>query len=390
MSSQTSTVSLIHPVKNWWLPDFQTADGSTIPINYDVGRSYSENQVGMNWLIKDLELAPGEPSMLVGQPEAGKTWAAQSIAVAVASGVDLWGSMKVRTGYVLHLSYEQQKALVIERYERLCAGLGLRFHGADGVGSRIATVNYPGLYLDSPTMQPWLLLACRGADLVIIDAFNSALQVSDENHSSVGRCLRMLASVSHQTGSTFLALHHMTKPREVGASNRLAMVRGSSAIVGACQVIYTLTGDARNHRTLTCAKSRMDGFEKKTLIMSDWMDDSEEFSVRKTTFRVGIHGEEATIEGSADIKAAIVNVLSQQGESMLNQTMLVTRVRAEAPQASHRAVTAMLNAMVKSQELMCTHGKGPGSPLLYFLPTALDEVVTSPVFARSQGDSRVA
>jgi len=46
-----------------------------------------------NWLCEGLELAPGAPSLWAGYGYTGKTFAAHSLAVAVASGRDVWGSV---------------------------------------------------------------------------------------------------------------------------------------------------------------------------------------------------------------------------------------------------------------------------------------------------------
>jgi len=191
------------------------------------------------WVVEGLYLAPGRPHMIAGYGFSGKTLAAQSLALSVASGKDVWGFFSVEPGTVRHLDYEMGYQATKRRYQRLARGMDLDLAS---LGDRLQVTNYPRVYLDDPDAEDAYAEACDGADLVILDALCGATPATDENASMVRARLDILARISEQTGSTFVIIHHAGKSR---TSDSRQTGRGSSAIFDACgtQLVMTASGN---------------------------------------------------------------------------------------------------------------------------------------------------
>ncbi len=104
----------------------------------------------INWLCKDLQLAPGRPNLLAGPGYGGKSIIAQSIAFAVATGQPVFGKYSVRMGKVIHLNYDQGRRVPLSRYQRLMRAAMMSPHD---FGDRLSIASHPGIYLDDPACE---------------------------------------------------------------------------------------------------------------------------------------------------------------------------------------------------------------------------------------------
>jgi hypothetical protein len=212
------------------------------------------------WLVPALELGPGRPCGLWGYGGTGKSYVAMALALAVASGVELFGRLPVRQGRVAHLSHELGARVLKERYRRLANGQGIRL---SDLGDRLIVAPYPSIYLNQATAEDAYLEAFKGFDLVVIDSFRRAIPGSDENDSTVSDCLMMLARVSNLTDCTFVVLHHTGKSdiqaKPGDGSDKRASGRGSSGIFDACGCIWLVEGAGRGPRKLTQIRAHDDG-----------------------------------------------------------------------------------------------------------------------------------
>ena len=71
----------------------------------------------LRWAVPDL--LPEGLSLLVGAPDAGKSWLALDIALAVAAGGDALGALPVDAGRVLYLALEDGPRRVQDRIRLL-------------------------------------------------------------------------------------------------------------------------------------------------------------------------------------------------------------------------------------------------------------------------------
>lgn len=211
-------------------------------IGFPVVKVYSTAEIlapspPVEWIVPELQLAPGRPALLYGVAGAGKTIIAQSLALAIAAGVPLWGQFQTRKGRVLHVDYDVGGVML--RYRRLAAGHGV---GLSDLGDRLSVIRSPPIHLDSGAkMEAFLEAHCKGVLFCVIDALRTAAPKTDENDSRMGGCLTLLSRVSAQTSTAFLVLHHVGKVKD-DAGDSPASPRGSSAILAASGAGLLVTG----------------------------------------------------------------------------------------------------------------------------------------------------
>lgn len=207
----------------------------------------------VDWLCQGLELAPGAPSIWAGYGFSGKTFAAQDLAVAVATGASLWG-MPVRKGRVVHLDFEQGRRLTAARYQKLLRGRGL----LDFAGNLEVGV-FPPFRLGAAT-EKQLTEMCAGRALCVIDSLRAAAPGDLEENSSEFRApLDMLARISETTGCAFVVIHHARKPAKDNAGGAKMSLRGSGAIFDACAAVLVFSGEKDRPTKVSMEKARITG-----------------------------------------------------------------------------------------------------------------------------------
>jgi len=193
------------------------------------------------WLVQDIHLVRGRPTLIAGYGFSGKSLMVQQLAIALAAGAAVWGKYKPSEPFeVRHLDYEQGRHATLKRYQRLALG-----HGIDRsmVGDRIQVCVFPDVYLDSKDAQDAYARAVEGVHVVVLDALRGATPSLDENDSTIRRCIDNLTRVSEKTGTAFLILHHAGKSRGDDDGDPRKVPRGSSAIFDACGCVYTVDGE---------------------------------------------------------------------------------------------------------------------------------------------------
>ncbi len=217
------------------------------------------------WLIEALDLCPGAPAMLAGYGYTGKTIAAQSMALAIASGNRAWDAFAALAGRIVHFDYEQGKRLTSRRYQRLAAGRDLT---PDDVRGNLGVICHPRVYLDTPDAEEIFPRTVDGSVLCIIDSLRAAAPSIDENSSEVRRVLDMLGRVSERTNCTFLVIHHARKTQKESTGGIRETIRGSGALYDACSSVLVLEGQPEQDvRTLHHVKARTSGKTSEPLTM---------------------------------------------------------------------------------------------------------------------------
>jgi len=208
------------------------------------------------WTVEGLGLAPGAASVIAGYGFAGKTLIAQSLALSVASGKDLWGVFHVARGRALHLDFEQGDRLTRERYQRLAAGIDLDWRD---LGNDLHAAIMPPVYLDDPNAEDVYRRTMDGFSLVVVDSLRAAAPRADENSSDVRRYIDLLSRVAEKTGSLVVFLHHSRKPTEDQAGGAKMAVRGSSAIYDACASVFLVSAKKNEPTRVQHEKDRIRG-----------------------------------------------------------------------------------------------------------------------------------
>jgi hypothetical protein len=208
------------------------------------GRQLAQPLQRIPWLCRALGIGPGRATILGGYGGVGKTFAAQSLMLAVAAGHRrLWDCYELQHegGAVLHLDFEQGQWITQWRYQRLAYSLGIDLDSE--VGDRITTTHYPALYLTDPTTERRLVKLCTGKAVVLIDSLRAACPGVDENDSAMGSYLYLLARVSELTGATLLVVHHEGKTTGDNPRSGIEKLRGSSAIAAGAGSVLSFVKD---------------------------------------------------------------------------------------------------------------------------------------------------
>jgi hypothetical protein len=251
------------------------------------------------WLVLGLDMCPGAPTLLAGYGFSGKTLAAQSLALSVATGRPTWGYYETRRGRVVHIDLEQGARLTSERYQRLARGMGIH---PDELRGQLAVAALPTLRLTDPRAKEQLLRVCDGAALLIIDSLRAGAPDIEENSSQFRGCLDMLTSVSEKTGATPKLLHHARKPTQDGSGGAKATIRGSSAIFDACASVLVMSAEKGEPALITHEKARTSGITAEDFALR--IEDVASGADPRWGLRVSTVGSEAVKDTREAKKAA--------------------------------------------------------------------------------------
>lgn len=210
----------------------------SLAIVGETGAELAEAPPPIAWICRGLHLAPGRPTLLSAFGGAGKTWAAMDLALAVATGgaTALAGLHLQRWGRVVHLNAEMHRAQVRRRYQRLAYARGVDLATAR---LEVASRSHFGSFsLCQPDAKQRLIATCEGATLLVIDSFRALTAGVEENSSEIRAYLDLLLEVTERTGVCVLVIHHEGKPPSDGQRDAVHRIRGSGAIVDACDTTW--------------------------------------------------------------------------------------------------------------------------------------------------------
>ena len=185
------------------------------PIAFESGLDLCANDDGddeRGWLVAGLIPAHGF-TLQASAPKCGKTWIAESVALALASATPLFGVFATarKPRHVFLLLAEDSRADTKRRLRKLLAGAGLDETVLDRVHvkcrERVDLLNVDHLARVVASVR---MLSCKPA-LVVIDTLRDAHSGSEvEDMDAVSRRLRDLASV---LDCALFVTHHVRKLR---------------------------------------------------------------------------------------------------------------------------------------------------------------------------------
>jgi hypothetical protein len=248
-------------------------------------------------------------TLFAGEPRTFKTWAALQLLLAIAAGEPFMGTEPARSGRVLYVAEEGARAKLAERLGRLAGSLQPPA-GSVRIMHRLGTTLAAGEGWDRVRAT----VAAERPVLVVLDTL-AALMVGDENSvRDMHDALRHIQALIAEYGVTVILLHHINKNGDGRPGKRL---RGSSALWGAVDCIWTFTRDTANGLPQNAG----------TILVEPKDGDLERirFAWDAETFLLGQDAApRCTLEGIAEMAA----VLEERGE----------RVTADALQAEFAGV----------------------------------------------------
>lgn len=190
----------------------------------------------LQWAVHGL--VPEGFGLLVGPPKAGKSWAALSIALALASGGRAFGKVLInRPRPVLYLALEDGDRRLQDRCRMLL--------GTDPIPPLFE-------YATSPTpaeavqLMAWWIAKQDDDVLVLLDTLGKVSPPSAPGESAYARDYRIGTTlkrlVDERPGSTLLAVHH---DRKAGAEDFVDSVSGTHGLAGSSDFMLVL--DRKRH-----------------------------------------------------------------------------------------------------------------------------------------------
>jgi hypothetical protein len=210
----------------------------------------------VNWTLRDLDIAPGPPTLTAGFGFSGKTVCWQDVFLAAASDTLAWGRFPVRGGRALHLDYEQGSHLTAMRYQRLARARGIDPRDIQG---RLTLANLPEWHLDTDAGADEAMRLADGFDIGLVDSFRAACPQTDENSSEARVPLDRLNRISEKTGITWVVIHHARKPSQNAQGGARMAIRGSGALYDACGSVLVFSGEKGEPITVEHEKAKITG-----------------------------------------------------------------------------------------------------------------------------------
>ena len=170
------------------------------------------------WLV-DGVIAKGDSTLLVGEPNVGKSWISLSLAVAVANGDESWIKWPLtHHGRVLYIDEENPYDVVYHRLRQL----GLKNH------DNMRYLHRQGVRLDKRFDRILDEAIEYNPSLIVMDSL-TRLHTQDENNAGAmaGLFNDSINVLTKETGSAILILHHTNKGDSTSSYVR---TRGSSDI----------------------------------------------------------------------------------------------------------------------------------------------------------------
>lgn len=191
------------------------------------------------WAVPGL--LPEGFNLLVGKPKMGKSWMALAVALAVASGGEVFGSITAEAGEVLYLALEDTLRRLQDRLKKVL-GKETVPHGLHMV------TEWPRLPGGLGALETWLSEHpdCR---LVVIDTLTRLRPPrirGADSYEEDGTLGSMLQSLAHKYHVAIVAIHHSRKAKAFDLTDA---VLGSTGLTGAADSIAVLTRKGRPPET---------------------------------------------------------------------------------------------------------------------------------------------
>ncbi len=217
----------------------------------------------VRWIIRDL--LPEGLTVLAGAPKVGKSWLAQSLSLAVATGSEALGKFPATKGQVLHLALEDTKQRFQDRMRKLNKN-------GSKTGYRNASfcLQWDPLPNGLASLQKWILDQ-EIPRMIVIDTFQKIRSrnigrfednVYAKDYVEVG----LLHQLATRNNIAILLVHHKRKALSDDPFNG---VSGSSGITGAADAIWIFDKPNRERMVASLMISGRDISDRKYALAWD-------------------------------------------------------------------------------------------------------------------------
>lgn len=177
----------------------------------------------------------GSLGLLVAYGSSLKTWLAMALLLASATGSD-WLGRSCRQAEVCLIDFESGDYELRRRVQMIARG-----HGYATPIAGFTFASMPDVCLAEDAFFEAIEPLARRFGIIVVDSLAAGSGGVDENDARFARPLQRLKAIASKTGCVIILIHHSRKTTGDGKTDEREMVRGSSAIFNAVDVVLGLT-----------------------------------------------------------------------------------------------------------------------------------------------------
>jgi AAA domain len=181
-------------------------------------------------------LVPEGLTILAARPKTGKSWLALQLAIGIASGAVVLGSLQTTPGKVLYLALEDTRHRLKKRARKLLESMKLP--APANLIFRTATQKSKDGGLVH--LSEWLDENKADAKFVIVDTlakFRTAKKGASDSYSDDYEAVGGLKEVADRYGVSMMVIHHS---RKADAESPFDQVSGTLGLTGAADAVFVL------------------------------------------------------------------------------------------------------------------------------------------------------
>jgi RecA-family ATPase len=193
-------------------------------------------------------LVPGTVALLAGQAGTGKSFIAEALADAVASGGRFAG-MPTNQSPVLYFHEEMTMPEVAER-------IRLMMTPEEALNHKVWYAIRSGARIDTPGGRDQLITTIMDmrVRLVVMDSLSDFHRQPENSNEMMGNMLRAVRDMAGITGACILIIHHSGKPKSEEDGSEI--LRGASALRDVASDIMVVSETDKEGRRLIFKKVR--------------------------------------------------------------------------------------------------------------------------------------
>lgn len=218
---------------------------NTYPYIIDVADLLNEPDEPEQWLVENV-WRDATVGLIVGPPKTYKSFFAQELSVAIATGTPMFGMFDVpEPQCVVYIQEESARRFVRRRYAGILRGHGIH---PEALRGQLYTITNQHFRLDDPVHVQRLIeeaIEAYEPALIILDPLREVHWQDENKAESMMPMLRTLKDLRDVYGISIAIVHHNNKNPEY--TNPAESIRGSTAIWAAMDAgIFIQTTDTEN------------------------------------------------------------------------------------------------------------------------------------------------
>ncbi len=297
-----------------------------------------------DYLVDGLTVR-GSLAMIVAYGASLKTWVLEDGALSVAMGAPWLQRFATKQGRSLLVDFESGSYELRRRAHRIARGreFPIPIPG-------FAFTSMPALSLADPAFYEAIAPLAKTYQFIGIDSLAAGSGGIDENDARFARSLNGLKAIAEHTGCVIVVLHHARKGKGEDSDPR-EMVRGTSAIFNACDVVLQLMR-GKNAGAFVMRQTKARGGKSVDPFVVHVEDTAEDASIVKASNAPDIDGDDEGVERRAIEKARKqITVLLGDQRDLRTKDEIYNRIGGSKPDK----IKALKELLAEERKLVVLH-----------------------------------